>query len=378
MHKRFISSLLLSTLMFITSSSLIKANSSEISNPSNDFKEATEVVNYYISKSTELGDNFWNGFKITGSHKIYDNQLEEYGYVFNLNSDKNEGYAIVTCEDNVCSVVEASYDSASPFEDYENTHYLVYCSPLEYLVAEKSKFKSNDVLVKNVETNETAFIDGSTKVRFINEMAITRSVPGETVGYISKYQTKFIAIHQNKDYNCVATSMAMCLKYLQNMGTIEINISGDKNPSVKLIRNKITDCYDDTNGNDNIVREAIKEFSRNFCNSKISTEGNGFWGNSPQTDITFQTVINEINSNCPLVMMFNPGRVDSDINVNHATACVGYKTLNNTSTGGVTFNYTIVRMPNVRSEKDEYDNIATKQVAWNYTNVHGYYLVYIS
>ena len=377
MHKRFISSLLLSTLMFITSSSLIKANSGEISNPSNDLKEATEVVNYYISKSTELGDNFWNGFKITGSHKIYDNQLEEYGYVFNLNSGKNEGYAIVTCEDNVCSVVEASYDSASPFEDYENTHYLVYCSPLEYLVTEKSKFKSNNVLVKNIETNETAFIDGSKKVRFINEMAVTRSVPGETIRYISQYQTKFNAINQNKSYNCVATSMAMCLKYLQNIGTIGINISNNNNPSVKLIRDKITSYYNGNNGSDANVRGAINRFGREFCSPKISTRGDGFWGNSPQTDITFQTIINEINSNCPLVMMFNPGRVDSGINVNHATACVGYKTLNNTSTGGVTFNYTIVRMPNVASEGNEYNNIATKQVAWNYNNVHGYYLVYI-
>ena len=330
------------------------------------------ALRYFVDRSVELGDVYWQGFSITDYEPVVDNQFEEYGYVFNLVSDTNEGYAIVTCENNMCSVVEASFDGPSPYKGYEKTHHLIYCSPLEYFTVEKNKAKSGSLLIKNIETKETVSVDKSKKVRFVNK-AIARAVPGETTQYISQYSTKFNAINQNTNYNCVATSMAMCLRYLHNIGTISIGIGSDTNPSATTIRDKITSYYSSNNGYDSVVRPAINTFGTNFCSPKISTRGDGFWGNNEQTDISFQTVIDEINSNCPLVMMFNPGRVDSSITVNHATACVGYKTINNDSTGGLTIKYTIVRMPNVSSSS----TVATKQVAWNYTNVHGYYLVYI-
>lgn len=333
---------------------------------------ALNALNNFIDKSIELGEKQWQNFSIIDSEKIVDNQLEEYGYIFSLKSNSNEGYAIVTCEANACSVVEASYDSGSPFKGYGKNHYLVYYSPLEYLVIEKDKAMINSVSLTNIETNRTVDVDGDKKIRFVNN-ASTRAVPGETIRYINNYSTKFDAINQNTNYNCVATSIAMCLRYLKNIGTISISFDGNSNPSAIAIRNKITDYYSSHSGADGVVRPAINNFGVNHCSPKISTRDDGFWGNSEQTDISFQTVIDEINSNCPLVMMFNPGRVDSSITVNHATACVGYKTLSNTATGGITFNYTIVRMPNVSSSS----TVPTKQISWDYNNIHGYYLVYI-
>lgn len=338
------------------------------------FDKSVEALNFFLTRSIELGDTYWYGFSILNHESIVDNQLEEYGYIFNLLSDTSEGYAIVTCEDNSCSVVEASYDSPSPFKGYEETHYLVYFSPLEYLTIEKNQISKNSMLASNIETKRSIVIDASEKKRFINNN-ITRSVPGETVKYISQYSSKFNPINQNTSFNCVATSMAMCLKYLQNIGTIKVNIGTNSNPSAIEIRNTITGLYSAKNGYDSTVRPAINEFGTNYCSPKISTRGDGFWGNSENTDISFQTIVDEINSNCPLVMMFNPGRVDSNINVNHATACVGYKNIKNDVSGNEILNYTIVRMPNVRSDNDL--SVATKQVGWSYKNVHGYYLVYI-
>lgn len=352
------------TLLIMT----INVNAADNSN----LNESITALKYFINRSVELGDLNWEGFSIEDYETIVDNQLEEYGYVFNLSSKRNEGYAIVTCENDVCSVVEASFDSPSPFKKYEKTHYLMYCSPLEYLAVEKSETISENPLIEDIETKESVLVDKDTKVRFVNE-PIARSIPGETIKYISQYYSKFNAINQNETYNCVATSMAMCLRYLHNIGTISITIGSNTNPSAATIRNKITSYYSYKNGDDSVVRPAINTFGSNFCSPKISTKGNGFWGNSEQTDISFQTIIDEIDSNCPLVMMFNPEKVDSSIKERHATTCVGYKTINNDASTGLTLNYTIVRMPEVSSSS----SVATKQVGWNYTNVHGYYLVYI-
>ena len=346
------------------------------------YVKATNAVNEYIAKSIELGQREWEGFNVSDSHELYDNMLDQYGYAFELNSNASPGYAIVTCDTESCSVIEASYDSPSPYIDCNKNNKYIYTSALEYYVAEPVSTFSTTVTFKNAETGEAANLRGDIRYRTVNSSVnshIQRSSPSyEGVHYVDNYATQFEAINQSTGYNCVATSMAMCLNYLKNRGRITFNNLNENSEFggttiVEKVRGTITDYYNgNTTGSDSIVRPAINKFGEDHCNPKIYTKDNGFWGNSVTTDITFNTIMTEIGDNCPLVMMFNPGCVLSGINMNHATACFGYKRAYYSNS--TIKDYTIVKVPQNLSNNA---NVVTKEILWCYQNVHGYYLVYI-
>ncbi len=355
--KKIISLLIVFTII-LTTGFVVKADDIGL-------EECRQTMEYFIDGA----DPHWLGFDIYDQREVYDENLEEHGYLFELSNGQKEGYGIVLSNGTYTMVAEASYDKASPYKGIDKTSKIVYTSPLNYYVKEStigllSIFDTGDL--RDIVTDRSVNPEDLYVYDFFGGLeysdATTRAVPTEErYGYIDDLDTEFEFITQ-RESDCIPTSMAMCLKYLHNIGTITLSMT-----NIYSIRNKINSymcngdvpCY----GGDVIARNAINTFGSNYSTPKISTRGDGFWG-----DLTFFTIIDEIDDNCPMVMMFNAEILAS---INHATACVGYYITYNPQYPAILYSsYTIVKDPNSSSST----NVT---IAWNGTNIHGYYLVYI-
>lgn len=348
-------------------------------------QNASETMNKFIQVTSAI-DSDWAGFTISDVEKIYDANLVEYGYVFELvNSDK-EGYGIVLNTNGVYTVVEASKDIKSPFSNYDEDYKNVYVTPLEYYVSPvntSSMLRSTaTVFIDTLNGNTISasdFITTSfdyapeTSQQASQQMLQTNLLragdnPRETgtvggVGYVSNklenYQ--YIIPTVQGDKQCIPTSLAMALNYLHGIG--KITLKGSYAPSV--LKNTLYNLMANSTGfvTANATKTVLQSWTsnRNNCSRTVTTRSDGF-----QPDTFYSVAQDEIDGNYPLVLMFYANKIG--YNVNHATTMVGFQTINDR---GVVTNYAQVRDPG-QSPCPE------RMIIWNATNVYGYFILYLN
>ena len=353
------------TLVFLMALSFVLINSTYIfAEDNNDLAidEASNTMNSFIDSNVNMGDIGWNGFEIVGYDNIYDADLIHYGYIFELSNGVEDGYGIVIKDRNYY-VVEASNEMQSPYKN--NNDLNIYYTPLAY-------YSASNTMTYSLETDLCDLYDGEiisnsdvTNIRYNVKVPLIQpaSVPGESFKYISNYSTKFEKHRQVKNTSCIPASFSMSIKYLHNIGSLTL-----KTPYTNMdnIDNKLYElancsgmCYAEN------IKTAVQVFSDNYITgAKIRTKEDEF-----QPDTYLDVAQDEVDSNCPPIIIFYKGALSTNPNNNHATTMVGYKTVNNTSTGGITMRTSYIVVV------DPWDK-TTKTVLWNSNAVFGYMLIY--
>lgn len=346
--------------VFVLSAHFVSAEENIIVN----IDEAYDSMNSYLSSSIDMGDSYWNGFEIVGYDKIYDADLVHYGYVFELSDGIKNGYGIVVESNGLYYVVEASNDTNSPYSDNDGLN--IYFTPLEYYSVSNATTLSLENTLVNLSDNSKVLNSEVRAKRYEVEVPSIQalSVPGESYKYISNYSTMFEKYQQTKNSSCIPASFAMSLKYLHNIGSLTLlspyaSMYNIENKLYELADCSSTICYA------NKIKTAVQSFSDSYITgATIRTRDDEF-----QPDTYLSIARDEVDGNCPPIIIFYRGALSTNPNSNHATTMVGYKTINNDSTGNITVktNYIVVADPWDKS---------TKTVLWSSDSVFGYMLIY--
>lgn len=329
-----------------------------------DIDRAYQTMDSFINSNINMGDSEWNDFEIVSYENIYDVNLVHYGYVFELSNGIQDGYGIVVEDDGAYYVVESSNDTQSPYID--NNELNVYFTPLEYYSAPNAMVYSFENTLVNLTDGSTLSSTETKAERYeVNLPSIQpMSVPGESFKYISNYSTKFEKHQQTKSSSCIPASFAMSLKYLHNIGSLTLrspytNMDNIDNKLYELANCTSSMCYASN------IKTAVQSFSDSYITgATIRTKDDEF-----QPDTYLSVAQDEVDGNCPPIIIFYKGALNTNPNSNHATTMVGYKTINNDSTGNVTVktSYIVVADPWDKS---------TKTVMWSSSAVFGYMLIY--
>ena len=338
-------------------------------NESIDYAKAKELVEHFISSDTTTAENSWKDLNIQGSDAIYDSDLNEYGFVFDLENGNQEGYAIVVKNSAGDFVfAEGSSTSSSPYSGYDGKY--IYTSTFGYYVLENNDVSTRtavqeDLIFKDVRSNLSVSESDLIYSRFdaTPTLVQSRAVPGEVIKYLPSYSSAFVKGTQQPNVNaCQPTSFAMSLMYLHNTGQITID-SGYR--SISAMRDEMfDDMWDASLGmcSDTGAVRGLHNFTVNHTNRRIETRNDEF-----QPDTYFSVAMQEIDDRCPPVLVY---RANTMYTGSHACTMVGYKTLNNTTTMGQTWEYAIV--------VDPWTNPAREvTTTWSSSNIWGYFILYL-
>ncbi len=286
-----------------------------------------------------------------------------FGSCFDLNvHEKERGYAIVLNIDGEYIVSEFCAEGESPYNEKPKGALSVYGGPLSYLFTETSNSPS-EIFRKD----PAVFYD----LRNGNEIDVTnnkhyvqlqrRSENGvqslNTYGafYLDNLSLFTTQTQQPDEYGCIPASASMCLHYLDATGQIGASSSYSSTQSIyNYLLPRMVD-YDLGYSTSGRVVSAISSFSNNCC-------GRSFWTSEYdfQPDTYFETAAEEIDNNCPLIIVWYGSGGQSS---NHATAMKGYS-------HQYSADYAIVVDP-------WYQTPQTKTLYWSTSTVFGYFLFYL-
>lgn len=157
----------------------------------------------------------------------------------------------------------------------------------------------------------------------------------------------------------------MMLKYLHNIGkiTLDADVRDLKTMAVELYSYmKNTDPSLSFGITDTSAKKGIVNFGNEYANKALSF-GAAF------DSASVETVKGEIDSNYPVVLMFDPGVLYTS---SHATTMYGYKTVTTEVEDGLSasVDYVIVKDPAKSS-------VPTVTLAWTKSNIYGYFILYV-
>lgn len=266
------------TLIF-TFALFLSCNLNGFAYQDNNLLDAINVMEEFIASSEGQGDSYWSGFKIISNEPINDASIVQYGYVFELEKIDTLGYGIIVKNSNNQYIfAEGSFSSQSPYKDYDDSYKNIYTNSLDYYVVKDSTSRTNDVKFLDIQSGNFVSKDELIFDRFdYLPLLKTRAVPGETVTYISQYNTKFIkGTQQPNGVACIPTSLAMSLLYLHNTNQIVLD-SGYRTIS-KMRDAMFNDMYDSNMGmcsaTDTV--KGLHNFTANHSNKIIETKDNEF------------------------------------------------------------------------------------------------------
>lgn len=344
--------ILLTTLMILLTSSL------GVSASTNNIEVAYKAMETYINSSIKVGDKELVGTTIGEYKNLYDGNLNEYGYVFSLHNNGNEGYGIVLNTNGIYDVIETSLDTKSPYTNNESK-YLIYTGPFGYFTSNGEKDESGNVILYDLLEQQNLTDNNLTITRNISEnnTKATRAATTSTK-YLKSYSSKFVKGKQSNNYRCMPASFAMGLLYLHNTGQLTLNSSYRTFPKIEDYLAEQANVDSNKMGYANLLVTTLHNFSTNYSSRRVETKDDEF-----QPDTFFSTAQTEIGNDCPLVLIFYSGTLYS---VNHATTMVGYKVV--TSSTGATTQYAIFVDPMTQTERT---------YKWTSNNVYGYMLFYL-
>lgn len=250
-------------------------------------------------------------------------------------------------------VTEASPETGSPYLGVKNGK-KIYNGPFSYYIFPEDKSDEVYDLRNERYINLTSIKSNAIYNNNFHEQSLLR-LENETV-FLKNYSQDFEKIKQPNNYSCVSTSFAMALKYLHNINKINLDHSMR---DLSTINSKLFDmmnCSSEGCFTPSIGR-GLRAFSNQYCNMPVVCHDGQWW-----PDLNFQTIVNEINENFPLVGIYSNEPFNKDKIFTHACPIVGYKTF---SYGG---KYTIVVDP-LQAAKIE--------IYWNETNVKGAFVLYV-
>lgn len=320
----------------------------------------------FITSSEEQNDEYWSNFEIVNNEPIYDASLNQYGYVFELKKSNIDGYGIIVKNSqNEYVFAEGSYSSESPYKTYNDEYKNVYTNALDYYVTKETKTKSNTFNLIDVFSGKSFSNDELINDRFDYQPSVqTKAIPGEVTTYLPNYSSKFVkGTQQPNSVACIPTSIAMSLLYLHNTGKITID-SGYRTIA-KMRDTMFPDMYDANLGmcsSANAVK-GLHNFSINHCNKRVETRGDEF-----QPNTYLETAKEEVDTGYPPVLVY---RANTMYSVSHACTMVGYKTVNNSSTGGQTLTSAVI----VVDPAPTTPRVVT--TAWSSSQIWGYFIMYV-
>lgn len=339
-------------MIAISSNSILFAAESETD-------DALSTLEYYINASVESGDKNLEDVSIGNSSYIYDGELNQYGFIFSLYKEKNEGYAIVLQNNNEYEVIETSLDTASPYKNNEALYY-VYTGPFSYYTSNSEKDEKGNYILMDLESESEITNNELTNIKNISEENISTeriSLLTQTV-YLKNYGTSFVMGQQTNGYRCMPASFAMGLLYLHNTGQITLNSNYRNFTDIEEYLADKANVDDNHMGYANLLVTALKSFTSNYSNKLVTTKDDEF-----QPDTYFSTAKEEIDANCPLVLVFKKSTLYS---VSHATTMVGYKRITNSD--GTLSEYAIFVDPNTKTERT---------YKWSSSAIYGYMRFFI-
>lgn len=295
--------------------------------------------------------------------------MNEYGFVFELSNNYENGYGIVVETNNGYKVSETSNECESAYignDDYFN----IYASQLVYYFVDSLKGKSNTIYDTNSFEEHSISELTSSRVTINDEIKLSRYVPGETTTtkYINNYATKLEVIAQPSSGYCIPYSTAMMLKYLHNINKIELTqdmqqINSLASKLYGLMKN--TDSSNSHGVSEDSAKSGIQSFGNTYSNKNLSFSSKYTANNNT----SFSETTAEIDSNYPVILMFKVGAMYS---LEHATTMYGYKVVTTENTYGIVSveNYVIVKDPGTTG-------VPTKTVAWSTSNIYGYFIIYV-
>ena len=266
--KRLLSVLLVVLMMLFTMSPTVNASSLDIG-------EAITYMETKIAEFTASGGDDWN-MHIVDYHELFDVDMEHYGYVFDLVKDGQEGYGIIVYDNGEYHFAEASCETASPYYEYDDRAYnYIYTSLLGYYVSSKIQTRSERAFL-NLRGGDVLDYSDFVFKRYESlsyQQPTTRAVNADT--YLPYYSSNFEKIKQHNNYSCQPTAFAMALKYMHNIGLIDID---DEYTSLSTLAETLYDVppYDmwDADKGINTVEKAktsIANFSRDHINYDLET-----------------------------------------------------------------------------------------------------------
>lgn len=369
--KRIIKKIILTSLsLLFICTNFVSANSSL------DLQLCINEMNNFINDNIQLGDNDWNNLEIVNYDEIYDANLNAYGYVFELTNNIKEGYGIVLRNsDGKYVITEASSGTPSPYKNNkENLN--VYYTPLEYYSVSSVNMLSNEITLTNLKDGKAISSEDASFEKYsveINTNAkTTRDSSRASAAYIKSYNSAFEKMTQvdgsTEQYSsCIPVSFAMSLKYLHNIGSLTLSSYYQNKTNIKKYLYSKANCNTSTGCTATNITSALKTFSDNYISgATIRTRDDGF-----QPDTKLSIAQDEVDTNCPPIIIFYPGALSTNPRANHATTMVGYRTLPESS-GGQQYDadYIIVVDPMESASSN------AKLVLWNSSNVFGYMIIY--
>ena len=136
--------------------------------------------------------------------------------------------------------------------------------------------------------------------------------------------------------------------------------------TMKTLGSTLYDYMKNTSGgysvNDSSAKSGIKNFGADYTNKRLSFT-------SAYSGATFDSVRDEIDSNYPVVLIFNENILYKSA---HATTMYGYKisVTNQEDVSGTKY-YVIVKDPGTSS-------VPTKILGWSKTNISGYFIINVA
>lgn len=352
-------------LSVLLSVCLLSISLVSVSAEENDKELELHLASQTMESYLEIRD--WNNFKISSSEVLYDGNLDEYGFVFELNDGNQEGYGIVIKQDNKYIFVEGSIETVSPFKNLDQSCMNVYTTALNYYSYNPEQVTRSNRYFLNLETNEFVFQDEIITPRGQVDMFTNNNLSRAAVNgtkYLSSYSTNFVGVAQPNGSACIPTSSIMALKYLSNVGKLTLygsnltTLSTNLHLAMNSSKERVNDCQ---------AKTGIDTWTSNSSNcSKRITFGSTY-SYSPNV-AEWNAVKEEIDGNFPVICMFRENIVG--YSTTHATTMVGYQVVQLDTYDGQEVYYTIVKDPGNSS-------VPEKTVAWTYDNIYGYFILYV-
>lgn len=330
-----------------------------------DENSGTELDLAFDAIESYLEVRSWDNFEPTNPEVIYDADLVEYGYVFELHDGSKEGYGIVVKHGNEYIFAEGSIETPSPYKTVPASHKNVYPTALGYYSYNPLSRSANSFL--RLDTNEYLSQDDFENVRVEADVFISSSMSRSavtSVKYLNSYGTKFVGIAQTNNSACIPTSSIMALKYLSN--TARLTLYGS---NLEQLATNLHYAMDSSLGRvtDNEAKNGIDSWTSNTANCSRRITFGSTYTYTP-TVAAWAPVKAEIDGNYPVICMFKENVVG--YSVTHATTMVGYQIVQLDTYDNAETYYTIVKDPGRSS-------VPEKTVLWSVSNIYGYFILYL-
>lgn len=322
-------------------------------------QRAVQTMTDFIANN-QLTDSSWDNVKITNTDYLYDANLNNLGYVFELDCNDGVGYGIVVDTGTDYVVVEASQNTPSPYLEFAEGFKKVYTTALNYYVYDEQTRSNSLIDVRDgshVNPDELRVKRMDTDSFLFGNSSATKSTRS-TSSFLNNYAWQFIHITQQPNTSaCIPASFAMALRYLDNIGKVNLTYSGTNADMKESLYNAMRNYGSGPAVTDRTAQSGIKSWTEENCSDcyfQICIDT--FY----PTAAEYADVTAEIDDDFPVIIMFYDGVLVSG--ADHATCMFGYRVDNGT-------NYVIV--------SDPWETVGgTKTVAWNTSNVYGYFILY--